>query len=114
MTQSGNIRHVSAHRAGPFETLEGAQPEPAESIFANLLAWGRKHRVVLAGLAFITAQIGWKVAYLSGLYFRQDDYVDLDIALKSSFDWHYLTLVGSGHLYPGLRSSQNLPLRLAP
>jgi hypothetical protein len=68
------------------------------------MSWARQHRVVLGGLFLIAIQIAWKAQDLRHLYFLQDDYVNLDKAIESPFDWHYLTLVGAGHLYPGLRA----------
>jgi hypothetical protein len=101
---------------GPDSTQQRpAQPDaaPAEPSAADpaapfdparALSWASKRVVVLTGIALIAIQLIWKAYYLRHLYFRQDDYVDLDRARTSPFDWHYLTLVSSGHLYPGLRA----------
>jgi hypothetical protein len=72
--------------------------------FTAAASWVRKHSVLVAGLVLVLAEIVWKAQFLSHMYFSQDDYVNLDIAIKSPFDWHYLTLIGAGHLYPGLRA----------
>ena len=37
------------------------------------------------------------------MYFRQDDFHDLDLAIQSPFSWRYVTFIGAGHLIIGLR-----------
>jgi hypothetical protein len=69
-----------------------------------IVTWLRSHQVLVAGLLLIAAEIIWKAQLLHHLYFYQDDYVDLDIARKSAFSWHYLTLVSDGHFFIGLRA----------
>ena len=66
-------------------------------------AWVREHRVLLGAVLLIVAQLAWKAQFLSHLYFRQDDFHDLDLAVDHSFNWGYLTYIGSGHLIIGLR-----------
>lgn len=72
--------------------------------FGSAATWLRQRAVLVIGGVIILAEIIWKGLFLSRMYFSQDDYVNLDIALKSPFSWHYLTLIGAGHLYPGLRA----------
>src|SRR5579859_514903 len=72
--------------------------------FTAAVTWMRNHRVLLCGLLLIIGEIIWKAEFLSHMFFSQDDYVNLDIAITSPFNWHYLTLIGAGHLYPGLRA----------
>jgi hypothetical protein len=104
VTEADGARQLPAHRAGALVSDEPADQRAAGTELTPLLSWLQRHLVVVAGLALIVAQLGWKAAFLHGLYFRQDDYVDLDRASRSPFNWHYLTLVSSGHLYPGLRA----------
>lgn len=66
--------------------------------------WLRQRSVLIGGLVIIIGEIIWKAQFLSRGYFSQDDYVNLDIAIKSPFNWHYLSLIGAGHFYPGLRA----------
>lgn len=68
-----------------------------------MAAWIREHRVLLGAVALIVAQLAWKAQFLSHLYFRQDDFHDLDLAVGHQFTWSYLTYIGSGHLIVGLR-----------
>jgi hypothetical protein len=75
----------------------------SEFDFAAAMAWIRSHSVLVAGLALILGELAWKAQFLSHMYFSQDDYVNLDIASKSPLNWSYLTRIGSGHLFPGLR-----------
>jgi hypothetical protein len=62
--------------------------------------WIRAHAVVLAGLALIAGQLGWTAALLAHSYFRQDDFAELDRALREGFGWKYLMSVNAGHLTP--------------
>ena len=68
-----------------------------------LAAWVREHRVLLGAVVLIVAQLAWKAQFLGHLYFRQDDFHDLDLAVGHPFSWSYLTFIGSGHLIVGLR-----------
>jgi hypothetical protein len=61
----------------------------------------------------IVVAIGWKADFLSYLYFRQDDFHDLDLAHASSFSWRYLTFIGAGHLIIGLRIVAWLMVRIS-
>src|SRR5580692_583213 len=69
--------------------------------FSAIARWFRRRGVLLAGLLIIVAEVIWKGQFLSHMFFYQDDYVNLDIASKAPFDWHYLSLIGAGHLFPG-------------
>jgi hypothetical protein len=69
----------------------------------STLTWMREHKVLLSALVLIIAQLAWKSQFLGHLYFRQDDFHDLDLAVDHSFTWSYLTFIGSGHLIIGLR-----------
>src|SRR5215470_19726862 len=69
-----------------------------------LLAWLQRNQVVLGGIVLIAAQLAWKAQILSHLYFTQDDFYNLDVAVRSPFNWHYLTFVGAGHLMIGPRA----------
>jgi len=64
----------------------------------------RDHPVLLLALLLIALQVAWKAQFLNHLYFRQDDFHDLDLAVEHSFNWNYLTYIGSGHLIIGLRA----------
>lgn len=72
--------------------------------FGAAATWLRQHGVVVGGLIIIIGEIIWKAQFLSRMYFSQDDYVNLDVAIKSPLNWHYLSLIGAGHFYPGLRA----------
>lgn len=83
-----------------------ASVEPRDDVgevidWTQLAGWGRRHRIVLGGLALIAAQLVWKGIFLSHFFFRQDDFHYLDRALNSGFSWKYLSYIGSGHLQPG-------------
>jgi len=62
--------------------------------------WVKEHTVVLAGARLIAAQLGWTATLLAHSYFRQDDFVLLDRALRAGFGWRYLLSPDSGHLMP--------------
>ena len=78
-----------------------------------ILDWGRQHWVIVAGLAMIVVELAWKADFLAHLYFRQDDFHDLDLAVRSPLDWHYLTFIGAGHLIVGLRLVAWLMVRIS-
>ena len=69
----------------------------------SAVSWARNHRVLVAAIVLIVAQVAWKGQLLSHLYFRQDDFHDLDLAVDHPFNWSYLSFIGSGHLIIGLR-----------
>jgi hypothetical protein len=66
--------------------------------------WLRSHGVGLGAILMIVLELVWKAQFLSTLYFRQDDFHDLELAVEHSFNWSYLTFIGSGHLIIGLRA----------
>ncbi len=78
-----------------------------------IVAWGREHWVLAVGLAMIVAGLAWRADFLAHLYFRQDDFHDLDLAFQSAFSWRYLTFIGAGHLIVGLRLVAWLMVRLS-
>jgi hypothetical protein len=65
--------------------------------------WFRNNRVLVAAVVLIVAELAWKAQFLSHMYFRQDDFHDLDLAIQSPFSWRYVTFIGAGHLIIGLR-----------
>ena len=69
----------------------------------SVVSWVRNHRVLVVAIVLIVAQLAWKAQFLSHLYFRQDDFHDLDLAVDHPLTWSYLTYIGSGHLIIGLR-----------
>ncbi len=62
--------------------------------------WITTHAVALAGAGLIAAQLGWTAILLAHSYFRQDDFVLLDRALRTGLGWSYLMSPDSGHLMP--------------
>ena len=62
--------------------------------------WVTTHAVALAGAGLIAAQLGWTAILLAHSYFRQDDFVLLDRALRAGLGWSYLMSPDSGHLMP--------------
>ena len=62
--------------------------------------WVTTHAVALAGAGPIAAQLGWTATLLAHSYFRQDDFILLDRALRAGLGWSYLMSPDSGHLMP--------------
>lgn len=89
--------HSIAHREQAEDDLEWAD-------LRSVVGRVRNHPVLLLALLLIAAQVAWKAQFLNHLYFRQDDFHDLDLAVEHSFNWSYLTYIGSGHLIIGLRA----------
>jgi hypothetical protein len=67
----------------------------------NAARWLERHGLVLVGVLLVAASLVLKAHFLSGLYFRQDDFHLLDRALVNPLDWSQLTFIGAGHLIPG-------------
>ena len=63
--------------------------------------WVRNHRVLLAGVALILVQLAWKAQFLGHLYFTQDDFYNLDLAIQSPLNLHYLTFNTAGNIVIG-------------
>ena len=68
------------------------------------LKWARNHRVLLAAIALVVIHVTWRAQFLAGMFFRQDDFHVLDMAIEKSFSWRYLTFNGAGHLIIGPRA----------
>ncbi len=90
-----------APRGGGRELVYQDDDEPVVSV-TELASRFRRHRVTIAALALILAQLIWKGLFLNHFYFRQDDFHFTELGLQSPFDWKYLSYVGSGHLHPGV------------
>ena len=64
----------------------------------------RRRPVLLAAILLIAADIAWRAEFLGRMYFYRQDFFNLDFAISSPFNWHYLTYVGTGHLMIGQRA----------
>lgn len=98
MSQTGGeLQHVD-----PGKALVPRPHEPAVGTWADLrplAGWIRRRRpVVLAAVILIAAQLVWLAEFFRKMYFFRDDFVNMDLAIRSPFGWHYLTYIGSGHL----------------
>jgi hypothetical protein len=76
--------------------------------------WVRTNPVILAAVALIVAQLGWKAYLLSHFYFRQDDFLLLDRALSRGLSLNYLFSFSGGHLRPAGLVVFWLVTRLSP
>jgi hypothetical protein len=95
-------------------TLAPARTEPEEwADLQSVLGWLRTNKVLAWGILLIIVSVAWKAQFLSHLYFRQDDFHDLDLAIQSPFGWRYLTFIGAGHLIIGLRAVAWLLVRVS-
>jgi len=92
------------NHAGALAMRDDQDQYGADFDVGAAMTWIRQHSVLVGGLAIILAEVIWKATFLSRMFFSQDDYVNLDVAIKSPFNWHYLSLIGAGHFYPGLRA----------
>ncbi len=104
-----NIESSTEEPAGPGTALvrhsaDEIEQYRAEFDFAAAAKWFKRNYVLTAGVLLVVAEVIWKALFLSQMFFSQDDFVNLDIALKSKFDWHYLSLIGAGHFFPGVRA----------
>jgi len=95
-----------------------AQPSPGKEVmrlddgpgdveWADLRSavfWMRTRAVGLTATLMIVLELVWKAQFLSRLYFSQDDFAVLELAVEHSFNWRYLTFIGSEHLNVGPRA----------
>ncbi|HEX7993725.1 MAG TPA: hypothetical protein VF506_07365, partial [Streptosporangiaceae bacterium] len=82
---------------------DAAERDYAWADLRSTVDWLRNNRVLVAAILLIVVELVWKAQFLSHMYFRQDDFHDLDIAAESPFNWRYVTYIGAGHLIIGLR-----------
>jgi hypothetical protein len=73
----------------------------AEVDFKAVANWVLRHWALLCGIAMIVAQLAWRAIFLSHMYFRQDDFYNLDLAIKSPLNWHFLTFNTAGNVVVG-------------
>lgn len=104
-----NMESSTEEPAGPGTALvrhsaDEIEQYRAEFDFAAAAKWFKRNYVLTAGVLLVVAEVIWKALFLNQMFFSQDDFVNLDIALKSKFDWHYLSLIGAGHFFPGVRA----------
>ncbi|HEX2322113.1 MAG TPA: hypothetical protein VHJ18_24290 [Streptosporangiaceae bacterium] len=104
MSQPGHdLEHVDAgrvvaHRPEPGDDDNWADLRPA-------FRWlNRGRAVLLVALLLIAGQVAWRAQFLSRMYFYRADFSNLDLAINSPFNWHYLTYVGTGHVMLGERA----------
>jgi hypothetical protein len=89
-------------------------PEPATpGNTATAAARLRGNSVIVAAVALIAVQLGWKAYLLSHFYFRQDDFQLMDHALSSGFDLRYLFTIGPEQLAPAGRAFTWLLVRVS-
>lgn len=94
-------------------TVEGEGAVGQIVDWGELRSWGRRHVVLLAGLALVLAQVAWKGLFLRDFYFRQDDFHVFELAQNGSFSFKYLTFIGAGHLIPGIYAIAWVLVRLS-
>jgi hypothetical protein len=99
------------HEEGSPESAGGVVTSPNEfdgrhewSDLESLVNWVRGHRVLLGAVLMVATVVLWKAVFLSHMFFRQDDFRDLDLAIQNRFTWSYLTNVEAGHLIIGPRA----------
>jgi hypothetical protein len=93
------------------EPRSTGRPESATGEKRNV-AWRlRTNSVIVAGVALIAVQLGWKAYLLSHFYFRQDDFQLMDHALSSGFSLRYLFTIGPEQLAPAGRAITWLMVR---
>ncbi len=102
MTEAENAMQAPQHGA-----LQEWRDDPADADkgidLSALVNWLRHRQIVVFGVILIAAQLVWKAYDVHHLYFYQDDYVNLDRALESPLNWHFLALFDDGHVFPAIR-----------
>jgi hypothetical protein len=94
-------RSVSAKEIAVYDDAAARDFEWAD--LRSAVDWFRNNRVLVAAVVLIVLELAWKAQLLTHMYFRQDDFHDLDLAIQSPFSWRYVTYIGAGHLIIGLR-----------
>jgi hypothetical protein len=97
----GIDRSVSAKEIALYD--DAADRDFAWADLRSSADWFRTNRVLVAAVVLIAVELAWKAQFLSHMYFRQDDFHDLDLAVQAPFSWRYVTYIGAGHLIIGLR-----------
>ena len=91
MTSEHRTTGGTAGRHAAITQVEIGRNDEGVDIQA-LLAWLRRNQVVLGGIVLIAAQLAWKAQILSHLYFTQDDFYNLDVAVRSQLQPPHLAL----------------------
>lgn len=97
MSETGPRAHAA--ESGNVATYSDEEPGQDWSGWTSTL---RRHRVTIACVVLIVAQLAWKAAFLSHFYYRQDDFHEFDLALKTGLNWTFLTRIQTGHFIPGV------------
>jgi hypothetical protein len=85
----------------PVSTRDGDGPAGGQAAAGP--AWIQRHLVAVGGVLLIAADLAWRAVLLGHLYFRQDDFENLNLAVRSGLSWHYLSYIGPGHFMMGQR-----------
>jgi hypothetical protein len=99
MSAVGDASQQLAGQVVAYGRDHPATPDPGAKI-----QWARRHAILLAGLGLIAIQLAWRAQFLGQLFYRQDDFYNLDLAISAPFNWSYLTFIGAGHLMIGPRA----------
>jgi len=92
---------VGVGQRAPRSGDDGPGHDPDGPGLAGTVRWLERHGLVLAGVLIVGVGLVIRAHFLSGLYFRQDDFRLLDRAYANPLDWSELTFIGAGHLIPG-------------
>ena len=104
MSQPGReLQHVDAGSV-VVRRSERNEPDGWADLRPAFRWLDRRRPVLLVALLLIAAQVAWRAQFLSHMYFYRQDFFDLDFAITSPFNWHYLTYVGTGHVMLGERA----------
>jgi hypothetical protein len=89
---------VAVRRSEPGEGDGWADLRPA-------FQWlDRRRPVLVVALLLIAGQVAWRAQFLGQMYFYRADFSNLDLAINSPFNWHYLSHAGTGHVMLGERA----------
>jgi hypothetical protein len=97
-----------------LRTRSAQLPDSRARDAGDAAGWLRANSVIIAGVALIAAQLGWKAYLLSHFYFRQDDFQLLARAWSSALSLRYLFTMGPEQLAPAGRVVTWLLVRISP
>jgi hypothetical protein len=84
-----------------FAPTETSGQHRADADLRMLAAWLQGRQVLIGGLILVALSVAWRAQFLGHMYFTQDDFYNLDLAIQSPFNWHYLAFNTAGNLVLG-------------
>ncbi len=92
---------ASIRRAPAVTQVDDIRTPASHAEHSEATRWIRANWVTLAAAWLILAQLAVASLALAHAYFRQDDFLLFDWALRSQFSWQFIGTTYGGHFMPG-------------